>query len=200
MPDYIFFPLSVLVASLFVFMAIDPLSERPPSGPVSGGGRNAEDVTVRTQELYRFVVGDVGTIDIFVPEGETEQVIRFTRLAGRPYEDPRSGAHLVIAEDLEFAFERRTLEVTIEARTRGEFGATFFEANYKARNDAESGWRQFPLTADFAPYTFTWTPPPTDGVLGYDYLGIRPVAPDKRRTFEVRSIRLRALGEKSSAG
>lgn len=198
MPDHLFFPLAALVAGVFVFVALDPLSDRPPAGPVSGGGRNAEDVTVLGEELHRFLPGETGGLDIVEGEAGERRLVRITRLASQPYEDPRTGPHLSIAEDLEFAFERRTVEVTIEARTRGDFGASQFEANYKASNEAESGWRVFDLTGEFAPYTFTWTPPPTNGVLGYDYLGVRPVAPDKRRTLEIRSVRLRAEGQKTS--
>ena len=52
------------------------------------------------------------------------------------------------------------------------------------------------LTQEFAPYSFTFTTPPRGDAEGNDLLGIRPVAPDKRRVMEVRSIRIHAVGPK----
>ena len=34
--------------------------------------------------------------------------------------------------------------------------------------------------------------------MGYDVLGIRPVAPDKRRTMEVKAVRVHAVGPKKA--
>ena len=40
--------------------------------------------------------------------------------------------------------------------------------------------------------------PPRANSEGYDYLGIRPVAPDKRRVMEVRSVRIHTVGSKTA--
>jgi hypothetical protein len=196
MSDRLFFPMALLIAAAFVFVALDPFAERPPTGPLSGGGRNAEDVLAAGEELHRFLPGETGGLT-FEPGSAGEGVLlRINRLAEQTYDDPRSGPHLVLAEDLEYAFENREVEVAIEARAAGEFGASQFEAAYMARAGEESGWRTFPLTAEFAPYTFVWSVPPRGDSEGYDFIGIRPVAPDKRRSMEVRSIRIRTVGVK----
>jgi hypothetical protein len=195
MPDRLFFPLALLLAAAFVFIALRPFDDRAPRGPVSGGGRNPEDVTVTGTELHRFLAGKSPGLSITTDEaGET--VARINRLADEAYEDPRYGPHIMLAEDLEFAFESRPVEVTIEARGAGEFAASQFQADYMARADAESGWQTFNLTPDFAPYSFSWTTPKRGSTEGYDYIGVRPIAPDKRRAMEIRSIRIHALGPK----
>ena len=68
--------------------------------------------------------------------------------------------------------------------------------DYLAKPGFESGWQTFPLTAQFATYSLRYKTPPRGDELGYDYIGIRPVAPDKRRTMEVRSVRIHAVGPK----
>ncbi len=198
MRDQLFFPLAALVAGLFVFTAVEPYAERLPSGPVSGGGRNAQDVTVLGDELNRLIVGGPAgfTLDLVRPDGG-EPFVRIDRQAGA-YEDPRLGPHLVLAEDVEYAVESRPIEVVIEARSVGDFSASQFEANYFAKVEGESGWRQFTLTREFQPYVLTFHTPQRGREAGYDYLGIRPVTPDKHRVMDVRSIRIHVVGEKGA--
>ncbi|MBI1362224.1 MAG: hypothetical protein GC155_18265 [Alphaproteobacteria bacterium] len=200
MSDRLFFPAAFLVAVAFVLLALQPWAVRPPHGPVSGGGRNAEDVTLSGEELHRFIAGNAGALDIVALQPKQAPILRVTRLADQVYDNPQSGPNLVFAEDVEYALENREIEVTIEARSTGEFAASEFQADYMARPDQESGWKTFELTREFAPYSFTYKTPPRGKTLGYDYLGVRPVAPDKRRTMEIRSIRVHATGPKDAAG
>lgn len=197
MRDHLFFPVSALLAAAFVFVALDPYAERLPSGPVSGGGRDAQDVTIAGNELNRLIVGETGgaSLDLVRPEGG-EAFMRIDRQAV-DYADPRLGPHLMLAEDLEYALESRPIEVVIEARSVGDFAASQFEANYFAKVDGQSGWRQFDLTREFQPYVLTFHTPRRGREEGYDYLGIRPVAPDKHRVMDVRSVRIRSTADKS---
>lgn len=200
MRDRYFFPLAATLAGVFVFMALQPYADRCPTGPVSGGGRNAEDVTVKGREFCRVVIGQSkeNEIDVVTPKEGGEQVLSITRQAGADYGDPRIGPHLVLAEDLENAFESRPIEVVIEARASGDFPASRFEANYFARTESESGWQGFDLTPQFQEYTLKFHAPKRGATEGYDYVGFRPVVPDKQRTMEVRSVRVRSVGDKST--
>jgi hypothetical protein len=199
MDDRIFFPLAAILAGTFVFMALDPYADRPPTGPVSAGGRNVQDLTVAGRELHRFILGEGKgmTLDVEMPAGGAP-VLRIDRETGNNYLDPRLGPHLVVAEDLEYALESRPIEVIIEARSTGDFPASSFEANYFAKVDGESGWQSFPLTREFAPYTLAYFTPRRGRDEGYDYIGIRPVAPDKHRQMEIRSVRIRQAGPKGT--
>lgn len=199
MRDFLFFPLAAVLAGAFVFVALDPYAERLPNGPVSGGGRNALDLTVEGKELNRFVIGDLRGIEIKLvsPDGGATY-LRIDRQAAATYEDPRLGPHLVLAEDLEFALESRPVEIVIEARAAGDFAASQFEANYFAKAEGESGWQTFTLTREFQPYTLSYFTPRRGREEGYDFLGIRPVAPDKHRVMDVRSVRIRAVGDKGT--
>jgi len=199
MRDRFFYPLAFALAGAFVFMALQPYSERLPSGAVSGGGRNAEDVTISGVELNRFVVGELAGIsmDIVATEGG-EQVLRIDREATAAYEDPRIGPHLVLAEDVEYAMESRPIEVIVEARSIGEFPASRLEVNYFAKVDGESEWQGFDLTPEYQTFTLAFFAPKRGADIGYDYIGIRPVAPDKHRAMDVRSVRVRTVGEKGT--
>jgi hypothetical protein len=199
MRDFVFFPLSGLLAAAIVFAAIDPLAERLPSGPLSGGGRNAEDVTVSGDELNRFIVGKTTGVSLdLVRSGDGDAILRIDRKMSE-YRDPRLGPHLVLAEDLEYALESRPIEIVIEARSIGDFAASQFEANYFAKIEGESGWRTFNLTREFQPYMLTFHTPKRGQVEGYDYIGVRPVTPDKHRVMELRSVRARATGPKGDS-
>ena len=198
MRDRLFFPLAFILASSFVLMALQPFAQRVPSGPVSGGGRNAEDVTVKDAELYRFQPGNFDSIRVIPASDKDPAVLRITRQATEDYEDPRSGPHLILAEDIEFAMEHRTIQIDVEARTAGEFAASQFEINYFAKSENETGWKLFDLTQDFQTFSFTSEAPARGETLGYDYIGIRPVAPDKSRTMEVRFVRVYTLTGKKS--
>jgi hypothetical protein len=197
MRDQLFFSLAAILAGTFVFTALQPFADRPPRGPVSCGNcADKEDVTVRGRELHRFVPGNYDGIAIVRPPEGGEPILRLTRKAEEVYDDPRSGPNIVLAEDLEYAFESRPVEVVIEARSAGDFPASQFEADYFARTESESGWRKFDLTSEFKPYTFTFDVPKRGLTEGYDYVGIRPVTPDKHRVMEVRSVRIHAMGAK----
>lgn len=200
MRDRIFYPLAFALAGAFVFMALQPYAERLPSGAVSGGGRNAEDVTIAGAELNRFVVGEIGGVSMgIVPAASGgELVLRIDREATANYDDPRLGPHLVLAEDVEYAMESRPIEVIVEARSVGEFPASRLEVNYFSKAEGESGWQGFDLTPEFQTYTLAFFAPQRGGDMGYDYVGIRPVAPDKHREMEVRSIRIRTVGPKGT--
>ncbi len=199
MRDFLFFPLAAALASTFIFVAVNPLAARLPSGPVSGGGRNALDVTVQGDELNRFVLGDLSGLSINLMHTDGGKAfLRIERKANANYEDPRLGPHLILAEDLEFALESRPIEVVIEARSVGDFPATQFEANYYAKTESESGWQSFTLTREFQPYTLTFFTPKRGTEEGYDFVGIRPVAPDKHRIMDVRSVEMRSVGKKGT--
>lgn len=194
MRDRFFFPLAAILAGAFVLTALQPFVERPPRGPLSAGGRNAEDVTAAGAELHRFLPGNFDGIEIVdTPE---DPILRITRFADEAYEDPRSGPHIVLAEDLEYAFESRPVEIVIEARAATDAGASQFEANYFAKSEGESGWQKFNLTPAWQPYSFAFEVPARVQSEGNDYIGIRPVVPEKRRVMEVRSVRVHAIGPK----
>jgi hypothetical protein len=199
MRDILFFPLAAALASTFIFVALNPYAERLPSGPVSGGGRNAQDVTIAGDELNRFVGGTTNglTISLIRPDGG-QPFLRIDRQATARYEDPRLGPHLILAEDIENALASRPIEVTIEARAVGDFPASQFEADYFATLEAQSGWQPFTLTRDFAPYTLTFFTPRRGREEGYDYFSLRPIAPDKHRVMDIRSVRIRAAGSKGT--
>lgn len=199
MRDLLFFPVAAVLASTFIFVALNPYGERLPTGPVSGGGRDAQDLTVKGTELNRFIAGSAGGIDMDMiqPEGG-QPFLRIDRQASAQYEDPRLGPHLVLAEDIEFALESRPIEVVIEARSVGDFPASAFEANYFAKTEGESGWREFPLTREFQAYTLSFFTPRRQREEGYDFIGIRPVAPDKHRVMDVRSVHIRSVGNKGT--
>ena len=198
MRDRLFFPLAFVLASSFILMALQPFAVRVPTGPMSAGAGNAEDVTAKDADLHRFQPGNYESLQIIPASGDMPILLRLTRSATDDSQDPRSGPHLILAEDVEYGMEHRQIQIDIEARAAGDFAASKFEANYLAKAENETGWQAFDLTTEFQTYTFTFETPPRGEALGYDYVGIRPVAPDKHRTMEVRSVRVHGITAKKS--
>ncbi len=199
MRDILFFPVAAALASTFIFVALDPYAERLPTGAVSGGGRDAQDLTVKDTELNRFTVGNVKGVSLQLvrPDGGAP-FLRIDRQASATYDDPRIGPHLVLAEDMEVALESRPIEVIFEARSVGDSPAAAFEANYFAKVEGESGWRQFPLTREFQTYTLSYFTPRRGREEGYDFIGVRPVTTDKASQMDIRSVRIRSAGDKGT--
>ena len=196
LPDQLFFPIVVLLAVTMVVLALRPFADRKPSGPVSGAGRDALNLTIEGDELYRFVAGTVGTLDLVDAEGGNPTLITISLEAREAYDTPLYGPHLVLEADLERNYEGRDLEITVEARSSEEWGASAMEVNYSTGRFGESGWETFNLTPDFKSYSFIYEVPHTDSSMGHDYLAIRPVVPEKQRSMTVWSIRLRGIGDK----
>ena len=94
--------------------------------------------------------------------------------------------------------ESRPIEVIVEARSVGDFPASRMELSYLAKAEGESGWQAFDLTPEFQAYTLAYFAPKRGSEMGYDFVGIRPVAPDKHREMEVRSVRIRTVGPKGT--
>lgn len=200
MRDLFFFPLAAAVAGAFVFVALDPYGERTPYGPVSAGGRNAQDLKIQKSELHRLEPGGVPGLKVTVGPSASGpiEVARIDRDPATAYDDPRRGVHLVLAEDVEAVLESRPIEVVIEARAVGPHPATQLEVNYFAKAGADSGWTAFDLSRDFQPLTLNFFTPKRGHDLAYDYLGLRPAAKDQPASVEIRSIRFHVLGPKST--
>ena len=186
LPDFAFYPLAVLLAGLMIFLALAPYEDRKPSGPMSGAGGDVSHLIVSGDDLYRFVAGEAGTIGL-EEIGETV-LLRITLRAGEIYDLVSYGPNLPLESDLERQYAGKRIKVTVRARYAGDFPAEFFEANYSTGRTENSGWRRFELGPAFQDYSFVYAPPAADAQFGQDYLGVRPVAPEKRRTIEVSRI------------
>lgn len=188
MTDRIFFPSALLVAILMVALAVLPGMNAVPTGPVSGGNTDYRRIEVSGAQLNRFVAG--GDVDISIERVDGQPALRIEVEAGTLADDPLRGPHFVLDRDLETVFAGREIQVTVRARAADRFGAEQMRVNYSVGAAIESGWQTFTVTREFTDQSFTWTPPPraegTDA--GYDYLGIRPVVPEKQRAIYVQSV------------
>lgn len=199
MSDRMFFSLIALLAVGMVVVAINPFADRKPSGPVSSAGRNALDLVIKGDELYRFVAGNVGALTLVEPgEGRPETLLHVYLERREAYDTPLYGPHLVLDADLERNYEGRRIRVTVTARPAPDWSASEMEVNYSTGRSGESGWERFALSPEFRDYSFEYDVPHADSEMGYDYLAIRPVAPDKQRAVAVAAIRIEGLGAKRS--
>ena len=193
--------MAFLLAAAMVFLALEPFVDRKPSGPFSAAGRNVQDLTVEGEDLFRFVAGNVGVLNLTEQGDETPHTLLHVFLEQREaYDTPLYGPHLILDSDIERNFENRRIRISITARAASEWGASEMEANYSSGRYGESGWERFKITPAFETYSFEYEVPATDANIGYDYLAVRPVVPEKQRALEIRSINFKTLSPKRQEG
>lgn len=188
MTDRIFFLTAFLAAALMVGIAVLPGLNAKPSGPVSGGNTDYRRIEVSGAQLNRFVAG--GDADISLVRADGKAALRIEVAVNTLADDPIRGPHFILDRDMETVFAGREVRITIRARAADQYGAEQMRVNYSVGSAIESGWETFTVTREFADSVFVWTPPPrTAGTdPGYDYLGIRPVVPEKQRAILIQSV------------
>jgi len=192
MRDRIFFPLILIVAAAMIFLSLRPGASALPSGPWSGAGSDYKVLTLSGVQLARIVAGGDADIDV-IGSGE-RAVVRIEALAGMLTADPVRGPHYKIAPDLENVFSGNTLRITVRAKPGEKRGAQQFEVNYSAGKVGDSGWQLFDLGLEADDYTFDYDVPVKLGDAALDYIGIRPVVPDKTRSLDIERITIRRIG------
>jgi hypothetical protein len=203
MSDRAFFAVMGLIAIVMVALALVPYRNLPPRGALSGGAIDAPRglIIADGRNLFRFVAADQSDVDVIENDGAQPTYVRITQSPGRVSDFADRGVHLPLAADLERSWAGKLIEVTVRARAAGEIGASQFEAAYSVGRLGGSGWQRFPLTQEFADYTFTYAVPQIFGEeLTLDYLGVRVVLADKRRSVDISSVTFRVLGAAAPPG
>jgi hypothetical protein len=192
MRDRIFFPLAGVLVLAMVFFALLPGIGRLPTGPVAGDGLNYNRIIIDGRYLNKVVAGgDARTQLLRTPE--RGYVLGIDAAADALPAEPELGPHFRLAPDIELQFSGRKIRATIRVRPTEDQGAMAFEANYSAGRAGQSGWQEFELQPGFTDFSFEYDVPPATGDQGVDYLGIRPVVPEKRRGIIVERIILERL-------
>ena len=190
MSDRLFFPIILAVAAVMVYLALQPDADCAPTGPVGGADTDYSEVRVEQCNLRRIIAGSSADIELIGDEGQ--RYLSIESGSGPLQDGPEFGPHFRLASDLETQFAGFTVRVTIRARPAPDRGAMAFEANYSAGKAGQSGWKSFDLQPDWQDYVFEVRVPRASGQ-GVDYLGIRPIVPDKTRRIEIKSISFRRL-------
>lgn len=191
MRDRYFFPLILMIAGAMIFFSLRVGGSALPSGPWSGGGSDYQTLTLEGVQLARIVAG--GDADIDIVGTGNDAIVRIEALAGMLPEDPILGPHYPIAADLETAFSGHTIRITVRAKPGPRRGAQQFQVNYSTGKLGESGWQTFDQALESQDFTFEYDVPVHRGDPALDYLGIRPVVPDKTRTVDVEQITIQRV-------
>ena len=186
MTDTVFFPLAALLAIVMVSLAIRQPSGALPTGSVSGADTDYRFVRVSGLDLNRFIAGEYS--DYAIVPTDAGPALRISPKADFFPDNADGGPHFRLAPDLETVFSGKDLRINIRARASETNGAAYFEANYFAGPEGQSGWQKFALQTDFKNYSFEFTAPLAEQDQGVDFLGIRPVIGDKGATMEVESL------------
>lgn len=187
MSDRVFFPIAGALAALLVLLALQPAFGALPTGPVSVGDMNYNEVEVAGLQLNRIRAAGDAEIEL-VRDGQPTH-LRIETLAGQLLEDPLRGPHFELAADLEVQFAGFEMTIEVRAKPGEERGAEQMMVNYSTGRDGESGWRVFELQPDWETFSFTYRVPVKTGENALDYLAVRPVTPDKSRELLVEQIR-----------
>jgi hypothetical protein len=190
--DWLFFPLSIVLAIGLVALAISPALGRTPTGPMAGNGFNYNTILIDGAYLHKLYSGGDADIDVRKGDGGRE-TLEMTVTAGLLDEAPDLGPHFRLAADIEQQFSGRRVRVTVRAQPASDRGATQMRVNYSAGRVGESGWTVFDLKPGWNDFSFEYDVPVIEGDQGFDYIAIRPVVPEKTRTLLIDSVRLDRL-------
>lgn len=193
MRDRFFFPAALVLVAIMVFLAIRPGIGALPTGPVTGDGANYDRITIEGDYLHKvFAGGNARTELTNGPDGES--LLLISADAGALRDEPELGPHFRLAADIETQFSGMTIRVTVRARPTDDRGAMQLAVNYSAGRVGESGWKVFDLKPEFSDFTFDYDVPRMEGDQAVDYIGIRPVVPDKARALLVERITFERIG------
>ncbi|MEM9740069.1 MAG: hypothetical protein AAF829_09385 [Pseudomonadota bacterium] len=187
MGDKIFFPLIVLFAAGLVALALSPQLNALPSGPVSVGDLNYNEVEVSGLELNRMKAGGDAQL-VLQRDGPNQTALEIVTTAGLLSSDPRLGPHFELAADIEVQFSGFEIEVAVTAKPGEVSGALQMQVNYSTGREGESGWQIFDLQPGWETFRFTYPVPVKSGENALDYIAIRPVTPDKSRSILIDRI------------
>lgn len=194
MRDRLFFPAALVVVGLMVFFAIRPAIGALPTGTVAGDGTYYDKIVVEGDYLHKiYAGGNAKTELIDGPDGERLLLIQADTGALR--DEPELGPHFRLAADIEIQFAGQTIRTIVRARPADDKGAMQLAVNYSAGRVGESGWKIFDLKPGFEDFSFDYDVPMIEGDQGVDYLGIRPVVPEKSRAIVIERVTFQRIGK-----
>lgn len=191
--DRFFFSAALALVAMMIFLAIRPGIGALPAGPVTGDGVNYDKITIEGDYLHKVFAGGNARTEIMDRSGQ-KALLLISAATGALRDEPELGPHFRLAADIETQFSGMTIRVTVRARPTDDAGAMQFAANYSAGRVGESGWRVFDLKPEFSDFSFEYDVPRMEGDQAVDYIGIRPVVPDKARALLVERIMFERIG------
>lgn len=191
MRDRFFFPLAALITLVMVFLAVQPGVGRLPTGAVAGDGMNYNRIVIDGPYLNKVMAG--GEADVRLIREDGKHLLYIEAGADKLAAAPELGPHFRLAADIEMQFSGRRIRATVRARPADTRGAHQIELNYSAGRVGDSGWQVFDLQPGFSDVSFEYDVPAIQGEQGVDYVGLRPVVPEKSRAIIVESITLQRL-------
>lgn len=191
MRDKFFFPLAALLTGMMIFLAVQPGIGRLPDGAVAGDGLNYNRIVIEGPYLNKAVSGGDARVQL-IRDGKS-YYLYIEAAADALMAAPELGPHFRLAADIETQFAGRRVRVTARVRPADTRGAEQVELNYSSGRAGDSGWQMLDLQSGFADVSFEYDVPPLEGDQGVDYIGIRPVVPDKSRALVLERIVLERL-------
>lgn len=192
MPDRFFFPLAGLLVLAMVFLAIQPGIGRLPTGSVAGDGTNYDRIVIEGPYLNKVMAGGEAETKIVRRAGGA-YALQITAAADALASGVEEGPHFRLAPDIETQFSGRMVRVTVRARPAAAAGASEVQVNYSAGRVGQSGWRVFDLATGNGTYSFDYLVPVMSGEQGVDYVGVRPVVKQGRRSVMIDAVIIERL-------
>ncbi|ACT60099.1 hypothetical protein [Hirschia baltica] len=197
MSDKFFFSSCVLVGTILLLLALSPWSDKLPTGAMSAANLDTKDLLVKNRNLNRFITGEAGKLEL--SKTGDSYLLKIGVKQGELYDLPSFGPHLRLEADVEKAYAKQFLKITIIARQPANYKESgpnekmAFEANYAANATETSGWQKFTLEPQFSEFSFEYRPPGAGDGIGNDFFALRPVTADQGFDVEVKSVRFEML-------
>ncbi len=193
MKDRLFFPLTILLVGMLIWLALLPGIGRLPSGAVAGDGVNYNQIIIADEYLNKVIAGG-DALTRLERSASGAYVLYIEVAAGALTEAPELGPHFRLAGDIEMQMAGQRIRVTARVRPAPDRGAMQVRLNYSTGRAGESGWQALALQPDFTDVSFEYDVPPITGETGVDYLAIRPEVPEKVRAILIEKVVIERLG------
>lgn len=178
-----FYPLAIALIAGMIYIALS-FGERYEVDPSQGyvlDGRGLETL-VNSEGTSVDVTGDaVNPFDHAVLSAHLS-------LEEAP---PSAGVFATLANEYKQAFADKTIEITVQARSGKTNPTEDFKIAYFGMGAKSSGWKDFTATSEFQDFSFTHQTKAASEERTADFLGIWPDETGKKRTLEIKSIRVR---------
>lgn len=140
------------------------------------------------------IVPDNGDTGAVVADGSAYEMR--SSAAERFPEGDGDGIVVRVQEPIAAQLGGRKVKVTVTARTAPTNGAPTVKVMYfRPGSQGGSGWQEFTLSSEFAPYTFEYVVPTTPSTSGFDNIGFWADPEGKGRGVEVSGITVETVDQ-----
>lgn len=190
MRDFLFYPLTALVAGGVIYYALSFAEEYEPIVL-------SEGFSVSGEQLQHMLIPEQLEFSLVTDEQTGEVVAVLKSHANKKSAPPSAGISVRLGADFEKIFNGKPLEMTVRARAGSSEATPLFEMGYFAVGGKSSDWQAFEPTPTYQDYTVRVEKSAPLDSAPVSYAGIWPDLEGFGRTLNISSITVKIAQSES---